>query len=142
MAVALYLRSVVERSKSYAPGKIHSAAIAFYKKLNLFGHLPTRSPAVNMVREVAARHFGLGTRNRKEPFSWDLVVAFALVHGVNNRGYCHMVVAAMAVVMFGAMCRYDDVNHLRWRNIKFDTVYLCFHIEFEKRKNDQYRQGN
>jgi hypothetical protein len=47
-----------------------------------------------------------------------------------------MVVAAMDVVMFGAMCRYDDVNHLRWRNIKFDAVYQRFHIEFEKRKND------
>jgi hypothetical protein len=44
--------------------------------------------------------------------------------------------------MFGAMCRYGDVNHLRWRNIKFDAGYQCFHIEFEKRKNDHYRQGN
>ncbi len=95
-----------------------------------------------MVRHAAARHFGLGTRNRKEPLSWDQVVSFALVHGVNNRGHCHLVVTAMAVVMFGAMCRYDDVSHLRWRNIKFDAGYLCFHIEFDKRKNDHYRQGN
>jgi hypothetical protein len=142
MTVALYLRSVVERSKSYAPVKSHSAAIAFYQKVNLFGHLPTRSPAVNMVRQAAARQFGLGTRNRKEPFTWEQVVAFAQVYGVNSRGYCHLVVASMAVVMFGAMCRYDDVSHLRWRNIKFDAGYRCFHIEFEKRKNDQYRQGN
>jgi len=48
----------------------------------------------------------------------------------------------MALVMFGAMCRYDDVNHLRWRNIQFDAGYQCFHIEFEKMKNDPYRQGN
>ncbi len=69
-------------------------------------------------------------------------MSFALEHGVNSKGYCHLVVAAMAVVMFGAMCRYDDISHLRWRSIKFDTGYRCFHIEFEKRKNDQYRQGN
>ena len=112
MTVALYLRSVVERSKSYGPVKSHSDDIAFYQKVNLFGHLSIRPPAVNMVRQVAARHFGLGARNRKEPFRWDQVVAFALVHGVNSGGYCHMVVASMAVVMFGAMCRYDDVNHL------------------------------
>ena len=68
MMVALYLRSVVERSKSHAPVKSHSEAIAFYQKVNLFGHLPTRSPAVNMVRQAAAMHFGLGIRNRKEPF--------------------------------------------------------------------------
>ena len=59
-------------------------------------------------------------------------MSFALMHGVNSRGYCHLVVAAMAVVMFGAMCRYDDVNHLRWRNIKFDAGYHCFHIVFDK----------
>jgi len=50
MTVALYLRSVVERSKYYGPVKSHSAAITFYRKMNLFGHLPTRSLAVNMVR--------------------------------------------------------------------------------------------
>ena len=49
------------------------------------------SPAVNMVRQPAAIHFGLGTRNKKEPFSWGQAVAFALVHGVNNIGYCHLV---------------------------------------------------
>ena len=70
------------------------------------------------------------------------MVSFALEHGVNSKGYYHLVVAAMAVVMFGAMCRYDDVVHLRWRNIKFDAGYRCFHVEFEKRKNDKYRQGN
>jgi len=69
-------------------------------------------------------------------------VSFTLVNGVNSRGYCHLVVASMVVVMFGAMCRYDNVDHLRWRNIKFDAGYRCFHIEFEKRNNDQYRQGN
>ncbi len=69
-------------------------------------------------------------------------MSFALEHGVNNTGYCHLMVAAMAVVMFGAMCRYDDANHLRWRNIMFNTGYRCFHIESKKRKNDQYRQGN
>ncbi len=71
ITVALYLRSVVARSKSYGPVKSHSAAIAFYQKVNLFGHLPTRSPAVNMVRQATAKHFGLGTRNRKEPFTWE-----------------------------------------------------------------------
>ena len=45
-------------------------------------------------------------------------------------------VAAMDVLMFGAMCRYDDVIHLCWRNIKFDAGYQCFYIEFEKRKKD------
>ncbi len=69
-------------------------------------------------------------------------MSFALTHGVNSKGYCHLVVDSMAMVKFWAMCRYDDVSHLRWRNIKFDNGYSCFHIEFEKRKNDEYGQGN
>ncbi len=47
----------------------------------------------------------------------------------------------MGVVMFGAMCRYDDVIHLRWRNIKFDAGYQRFHIEFEKRKTISIDKG-
>ncbi len=53
-----------------------------------------------------------------------------------------MVVASIVVVMFGAMRRYVDVNHLRWRNIKLDAGFGCFHITFEKRKNGQYGQGD
>ncbi len=68
LTVALYLRSPVERSKSYGPVKSHSGAIAIYQKVNLFGHLPTRSPEVKIVRQADAMHVGLGTRNRKEPF--------------------------------------------------------------------------
>ena len=70
------------------------------------------------------------------------MVSFALMHGVHSIVYCHLVVATMVVVMFGVMCHYDDVSRFRWRNVKFDAGYQCFHIEFEKRKNDQYRQGN
>ena len=122
--------------------KSHSVAIAIYKKVNMFGHLPTRFPAVNTMRQVVARHFVLGTRNRKEPFRWDQMVSVALVHGVNSRGYSHLVVTAMVVLIFGAMCRYDDVNHLRWRDMKFDAINQRFRIEFEKRKSDHYRPGN
>ena len=66
-------------------------------------------------------------------------MVFDLVHGVNNKGYFHLVVASMAMDIFGARCRYDNVNHLRWRNMKFVAGYQGFHIEFEKRKNDRYR---
>ena len=142
MTVALYLQSVVERSNTFAPVKSASAAIAYFQKINLHHHLPTQSPTVGMVRQAATRKFGLTPKGRKEPFQWAQVVAFALEFGVRNRGYCHLVVASMAVVMFGGMCRYDDASHLRWRNVKFDSDGSCFHLSFEKRKNAQFRQGN
>ncbi len=51
-------------------------------------------------------------------------------------------VASMAVIMFRAMCRYDDASGLRWRNIRFVEDGSGFEITFKKRKNAQYRQGN
>jgi hypothetical protein len=39
--VALFLQSVADGAKTFAPVKIHSAAIAFFQKVNLFNHLPT-----------------------------------------------------------------------------------------------------
>ena len=53
-----------------------------------------------------------------------------------------MVVASMPVVMFGGMCKYDDANRLRWRNVQFEPNVSNFHISLEKRKNSQCRQGN
>ncbi len=110
----------MERSKTFAPVKSASAAIAFFQKVNLFSHLPTQSLGVGMVRQAAARKFGLTPKGRKEPFQWAHVVAFDQAYGVQHHGYCHMVVASMAVIMFGAMCRYNGVSRLRWRNVKFE----------------------
>jgi integrase len=88
------------------------------------------------------RKFGLNTKNQKEPFEWDKVVDFAEAYGVRHQGYCHLVVATMAVVMFGGMCRYDDASGLQWKNVRFVEDGSGFEITFDKRKNAQFRQGN
>jgi hypothetical protein len=142
MTVAMYLQSVAEGARTFAPIKSASAAIAFYQKVNNYGHLPTRSPAVGMVRQAAGRRLGLGPKSRKEPFQWAQVVSFARTFGLNSRGYCHLVVASMAVLMYGAMCRYNDVSRLWWRDLRWDVDGSCIHITFSRRKNCQYRQGN
>jgi hypothetical protein len=98
---------MVERSKSFASVKSASLAIAFFQKVNMFDHLPTQSPAVNMVREATARKFGLTPKGRQEAFTCSQVVAFTEAYGVNSQGYCDLVVATMVVVMFGTMCRYN-----------------------------------
>ncbi len=41
--VALFLQSVADEAKSFAPVKSHSAAIAFFLKVNLFNYLPTQT---------------------------------------------------------------------------------------------------
>jgi integrase len=138
----MYMQSVANNAKTFAPVKAASAAIAFYQKINLFSHEPTQSPAACLVREAAIRRFGLNPKNRKEPFEWAQVVKFAEAYGSLHQGNCHLVVAIISVVMFGAMCRYDDASGLMWRNIRFEADGSAFEITFDKRKNCQYRQGN
>jgi hypothetical protein len=113
-SVALYLQSVVNGAKTFAPVKAASAAIAFYQKINLFDHGPTQSPVVCIVRSAAMRLFGLNTTNRKEPFEWGQVVDFAEAFEIRRGEYYHLVVATMAVVMFGVTCRHDDASGLLW----------------------------
>ena len=66
--VAMYMQSVANNAKTFAPVKAASTAIAFYQKINLFSHEPTQSPAVCLVREAAIGRFGLNPKNQKEPF--------------------------------------------------------------------------
>ncbi len=108
--MALYLQPMVNRAKTFAPVKVASAAIAFYQRCNLFDHGPTQCPVVCLVRNAAMRRFGLTPKNRKEPFVWADVVLFTEAYGARSLGYCHLVVATMAVIMFGVMCRYDDAS--------------------------------
>jgi len=111
--LALYLQSAANRAKTSAPVKAASAAIAFYQKINLFDHEPTHSPpAVYIVRSVATRQFGLNNKNMKKPFEWAQEMKFAEAYGVRQQAYCHLVVVAMSVIMFGAICRYDDASGL------------------------------
>ncbi len=50
---------------------------------------------------------------------WTDLVDFAILYRINSQGFCHLVVATMALLTFGAMCRYNDVSRLKWENIKF-----------------------
>jgi hypothetical protein len=81
-------------------------------------------------------------KGQKETFQWAQVVAFAMKYGVQHRGYRHLVVASMTVVMFGGMCRYDDISRLRWRNVQLEPDGNSFHLSYDKRKNAQFKQGN
>jgi hypothetical protein len=88
------------------------------------------------------RQFGLNLKIRKEAFEWDSIVLFAEAYGVRQQGYYHLVVSSVAVIMFWAMCRYDNASCLKWQNTSFVENGSGFEITFEKRKNAPYRQGN
>jgi hypothetical protein len=100
-SIAMYLQSVMNDAKSFAPVKAASAAIDFFQKVNLFDYKPTQCPAARLVRNEAMRKFGLNPKNWKEPFEWENIVLFAKAYGVRHQGYCHLAVASIAVIMFG-----------------------------------------
>ncbi len=100
------------------------------------------APEVCMARTAAARKFGLSPKRVKEPFMWKDLVDFSLLYGVNSHGYFHLVIVTMAILSFGAMCRYSDINRLKWENIRFESDLSSFEITFKKIKNSQLRQGN
>ena len=71
------------------------------------------APDVCMVRTAAARKFGLSVKRVEKPFLLFRFVYFALLYGNQNQGDCHLVVATVAILSFGAMCRYRDVSRLK-----------------------------
>jgi hypothetical protein len=79
------------------------------------------APKVCMERAATARKFGLSAKRVKDSFLWFQLVDFAILYGIHNQGYCHLVVSTMAILSFGAMRRYSDVSRLRWRNVQFDN---------------------
>jgi hypothetical protein len=122
ITVALYLQSLMNSANSFSPNKSASISIAFFTKINLFTNHTTMAPKVCMVRTTTTRKFGLSPKRVEEPFIWLDLVDFAFLYSVHNQGYCHLVVATMAILSFGAMCRYSDVSRLKWGNIKFESV--------------------
>jgi hypothetical protein len=132
----------MDNANSFSTVKSASASIAFFHKINLYTNHPTMAPEVCMVRTAAARKFGLSAKRVKEPFLWSQLVDFGLLYGNQNQGYCHLVVSTMAILSFGAMCRYSDCSRLKWKNINFESDFSSFEITFEIRKNAQFRQGN
>jgi len=132
----------MDKANSLSTIKSASAAIAFFRKINLFNFLPTLAPKECMMRTTTARKFGLSAKRVKDPFLWFQLVDFAILYAIYNQGYCHLVVSTMAILSSGAMCRYIDVSQHRWRNVQFDNDLKYFEITFESRNNFQIRQGN
>ncbi len=58
-----------------------------------------------------------------------------MAYGIWQQDDCHLVVAMIAVLMFGGMCRYDDASGLQWRSVRFLEDKSAYELTFDKRKN-------
>ena len=76
--------------------------------------------------ELRRHKSGFSALRVKQTFAWSQLVYFALLYGVRHHGYCHLVIATVAIVSFGAMCRYSDVTRLRLHNNKFESDSSAF----------------
>jgi hypothetical protein len=108
----------------------------------MFNHLPTLSSLDNLVREAAKRTLGTTPTNRKLPFQWRDVSAFASVYAPLDcdSPYYHLVVAVLCVITFGAMCRFDDAANMVQSDTKFGQ-HANLVVFLRKRKSDLYRQS-
>jgi hypothetical protein len=140
--VALYLRVVGVTALCFSAMKSTSAAVAFKKKKDMYNHLPTLSPLANFVREAAKRRIGTTPPRRKRPLLWKDASASASVCAprVKNPPYCHLVVAVLCILTFGAMCQFDDALNLERSNVKFMQNGSLV-VYFRERKSCEYRQG-
>jgi hypothetical protein len=64
--------------------------------------------------------FFLRPRDMKRPFKWKDASAFVSVYAPldGSPPYYHVVVIVLCVLMFGAMCRFDDATEMVRSNIK------------------------
>ena len=82
------------------------------------------APEVCMVRTTAARKFGLSAKRIKEHFLWFQLVGFSALYGNHCQGNCHLVVATIAILSFGDMCRYNMLVDLSERVFKLESKLL------------------
>jgi hypothetical protein len=55
------------------------------------------------------RKFELSPKRMKENVLLFQLVDFAILYEIHNKGYCHLLVATMAILAFEAMCRYSEI---------------------------------
>jgi len=59
---------------------------------------------------TTAKKFGIITQRIKEPIAWSQLVDFALLYAFQNKECCHLVIATITFLSFGAMCQYIDIS--------------------------------
>jgi membrane associated rhomboid family serine protease len=98
----------MDKANTFSTIKSVSASIVFFhKKIYVFTNHPTMAPEVCMGTTTAAQKFALSTKRVKEPFPWFQLMDCAFVYGYQNEGFCHLVVATIAIHSFGAMCCFE-----------------------------------
>ena len=142
IVVAMYLAHVAGGAESYSVVKTASAAI--YNAHRMAGYtdhcIPTKHQFCKVVRESAKRELGLRVKNRKAPLALgDLIALVGYLAPMGAPVWC-VSLAAMAMTCFAAFLRYDDASKVLVGDVKFYPDRM--EIFLEKRKNDQFREGD
>ncbi len=92
--------------------KSASASIAFFHKIIFLPTTLRGHPKFVWWEQQRLESMGCHQNELRSLFFFQLV-DFALLYGIHNQGYCYLVVATMATLFFGDMCRYSDVSQLK-----------------------------
>lgn len=144
VTVALYLVHLFEycvaKEYGYSVIKSASAAIFCVHELAMESSRPTKHALCKLVRESCKRVLGLKVKNRKEPFTSQMMVDLVITYGREEPTQARLTVLALLILCFAAGLRFDDAVKLKWKDVVFYpdsfTVFLAW------RKNDVYREGD
>lgn len=142
--VALYMvflfEHCVEKDHGYGGIKTASAAIFCVHDLAGLTDPPTKHPLCKLVRESCKRVLGMKVKNRKEPFTAQLMVDLVLTFAREQPTPARVTIITLLILCFAAGLRFDDAVKLQWRDVTFYPGY--FTVFLKERKNDVYREGD
>ena len=126
--------------RSFSVIKALSAAIR--QQHILGGHKsPTEGIFSSTVLRAAKRKNGTKVKNVKEPWTRLHMEAF-VVDMCNGIASVPMYVTRLsAFCIFASFGKFSCLSPLKWQNFKFDIAGQVV-IEFEQRKQDQFREGS
>ena len=135
--VALYLLHISDSAKTHAPVSLAYYAISWaHRTAGLLD--PTKDILPKMIKESFTRQLGHGT-NKKTPITASMLSDIVNKHVHSSSDVADLRLASMCLLAFAGFLRFDELSHIRYSDLVFDSK--CLKIFIEKSKTDIFRDG-
>ncbi len=138
---AVFLFELSQLGHSVSHLEQHVSGVTWWHDLSGFygDQNPIRHPIIRAVLE-AKRRTNFGPKNRKEPFTQDIIHRMAKFVNDSEVSIRFLRLATMCIVGFSAFLRISELLNIHYADVNFFTDY--FTLFLEKSKTDVYREGN
>jgi len=137
LTVGLYLTQVTETASSKSVVESHFYAIRWAHKMCGLED-PTEHPFPKMIIEAARRRLGTA-KDPKKPADKDLLNRLCEEYGGPNASLRDLRLVCMSLLAFAGFLRFNEVQQLKWGDVKFYETYLTIFIKSSK--TDTYNEG-